>query len=85
MLIQGDCLEAMKTMETNSIDLLFCDLPYGTTRNDWDVIIPLDKLWEQYNTIIKKNEEKLYSEKIMTTERVQRMTVMTIIIIIVYS
>jgi DNA modification methylase len=50
----GDCLEVMKTIEDNSIDAIICDLPYGTTRNKWDSIIPLDLLWEQYNRIIKE-------------------------------
>lgn len=51
----GDCLEVMKNIENESIDLILCDLPYGVTRNKWDVVIPFDKLWEQYNRIIKKN------------------------------
>jgi DNA modification methylase len=50
----GDCLEVMKTIEDKSIDAIICDLPYGTTRNKWDSIIPLDLLWEQYNRIIKE-------------------------------
>jgi site-specific DNA-methyltransferase (adenine-specific) len=51
----GDCLEVMKNIESKSIDMILCDLPYGTTRNRWDSIIPLDKLWEQYERIIKDN------------------------------
>lgn len=54
-LLQGDCLELMKNIPNKSIDLILCDLPYGTTRNKWDAIIPFDKLWEQYNRIIKDN------------------------------
>jgi site-specific DNA-methyltransferase (adenine-specific) len=54
-LINGESLDVMSKIDNESIDMIFCDLPYGTTRNDWDVIIPLDKLWEQYNRIIKKN------------------------------
>lgn len=50
---QGDCLEIMKDIPDKSIDLILCDLPYGTTRNKWDSIIPLDKLWDQYERIIK--------------------------------
>ena len=50
---QGDCLELMKSIEDKSIDLILCDLPYGTTKNKWDSIIDLDSLWEQYNRIIK--------------------------------
>jgi DNA modification methylase len=53
--IQGDCLEVMKELPSNSIDMILCDLPYGTTQNKWDSVIPLDKLWEQYERIIKEN------------------------------
>ena len=49
----GDCLELMKDIPDKSIDMILCDLPYGTTKNKWDSIIPLDKLWEQYERIIK--------------------------------
>ena len=51
----GDCLELMKDIPTKSIDLILCDLPYGTTKCKWDIVIPFDKLWEQYNRIIKDN------------------------------
>lgn len=51
----GDCLEVMKDIPDKSIDMILCDLPYGTTACKWDVIIPFDKLWEQYNRIIKDN------------------------------
>ena len=54
-LLQGDCLELMKNIPDKSIDLILCDLPYGTTHNKWDTIIPFDKLWEQYKRIIKDN------------------------------
>mgnify|MGYP000900871689 CR=1 FL=1 len=50
---QGDCLELMKDLPSKSIDLILCDLPYGTTRNKWDSVIDLELLWEQYNRIIK--------------------------------
>lgn len=50
---QGDCLELMKTIPSKSIDLILCDLPYGTTRNKWDSVLPLDDLWKQYNRVIK--------------------------------
>lgn len=50
---QGDCLELMKDIPDESIDMILCDLPYGTTACKWDSIIPFDKLWEQYNRIIK--------------------------------
>ena len=52
---QGDCLELMKDIPDKSIDMILCDLPYGTTACKWDMVIPFDKLWEQYNRIIKDN------------------------------
>lgn len=55
VLICGDCLKEMQKIENETIDLILCDLPYGITKNKWDVIIPFDKLWEQYNRIIKQN------------------------------
>ena len=54
-LYKGDCLEEMKKIPDKSIDLILCDLPYGCTKCTWDVIISFDKLWEQYNRIIKIN------------------------------
>ena len=55
ILWNGDCLELMKNISDNSIDCIICDLPYGTTSCSWDILIPFDKLWEQYNRIIKDN------------------------------
>jgi site-specific DNA-methyltransferase (adenine-specific) len=52
---EGDCLELMKEIPDKSIDMILCDLPYGTTRNKWDSVIPLEPLWEQYNRVIKDN------------------------------
>ena len=52
-LYQGDCLEKMKNIPDKSVDMILCDLPYGTTQNKWDSIIPLEPLWEQYKRIIK--------------------------------
>lgn len=49
-----DCLEGMKRIPDGSIDAVICDLPYGTTRNQWDSVIPLDKLWAEYRRIIKE-------------------------------
>ena len=48
-----DCLEGMKRIPDKSVDMILCDLPYGTTRNKWDSIIPLEPLWEQYERVIK--------------------------------
>lgn len=50
-----DCIEGMKLIKNKSIDMILCDLPYGTTKNKWDTIIPLHDLWEQYERIIKDN------------------------------
>ncbi|HIP11271.1 MAG TPA: site-specific DNA-methyltransferase [Arcobacter sp.] len=51
----GDCLEVMSDIPDKSIDMILCDLPYGTTQNKWDSVIPLEKLWYQYHRIIKDN------------------------------
>jgi len=53
--IQGDCLEEMPKIPDKSIDMILCDLPYGTTACKWDTIIPFEPLWEQYKRIIKDN------------------------------
>lgn len=53
--IEGDCLEIMKDIPDNSINMILCDLPYGTTQNEWDSVIPLNKLWSEYERIIKDN------------------------------
>lgn len=55
MLLQGDCLELMKDIPDKSIDMVFCDLPYGTTACKWDSIIPLEPLWKHYKRLIKDN------------------------------
>lgn len=52
---QGDCLELMKDIPDKSIDMILCDLPYGTTNCKWDSVIPFEPLWEQYKRIIKDN------------------------------
>lgn len=52
---QGDCLEIMKSIPDKSVDMICCDLPYGVTNNKKDIALPFDKLWEQYNRIIKDN------------------------------
>lgn len=53
MLYNGDCLDIMKSLSNKSVDMVLCDLPYGTTRNKWDSVIDLDMLWKEYNRIIK--------------------------------
>jgi site-specific DNA-methyltransferase (adenine-specific) len=52
-LVNADCFEVFPFIEDKSIDTIICDLPYGTTACAWDVVIPFDKLWEQYRRIIK--------------------------------
>lgn len=54
-LYYADCMDILKGIPEGSIDMILCDLPYGTTRNKWDVIIPLEPLWAQYRRIIKSN------------------------------
>lgn len=53
--IEGDCLDVMNEIPSKSIDMILCDLPYGTTQNRWDSVIDLDLLWKQYKRIIKDN------------------------------
>lgn len=53
--LHGDCLELMKDIPNKSIDMILCDLPYGTTACKWDSIIPFEPLWEQYERVIKDN------------------------------
>lgn len=66
-----DCLEGMKQIPDGSVDAIICDLPYGTTANDWDSVIPFDKLWEQYKRIRKPNAPILLfgAEPFMTAVR----------------
>lgn len=52
-LMKGDCLERMKEIQDGSVDLILCDLPYGTTQNKWDSVIPFDQLWTHYKRICK--------------------------------
>jgi site-specific DNA-methyltransferase (adenine-specific) len=54
-ILLGDCLELMNDIPNGNIDMILADLPYGTTACKWDTIIPFDKLWEQYERIIKPN------------------------------
>ena len=54
-LMQGDCLERMKEIPDNSVDMILTDPPYGTTACKWDSIIPLDEMWKELNRVIKDN------------------------------
>lgn len=55
ILRQGDCIELMSKLPNKSIDMILCDLPYGTTKNKWDCVIDLKQLWSQYERLIKDN------------------------------
>lgn len=52
---QGNCLEIMPQIPSGSVDMILCDLPYGTTACKWDTVIPFEPLWAEYKRIIKKN------------------------------
>jgi len=54
-LFEDDCLDVMEHLPDNSVDMVLCDLPYGTTQNKWDSVIDLTKLWDRYSRIVKKN------------------------------
>ena len=64
-----DCFDGFKKIDDKSIDMILCDLPYGTTRNKWDVILPFDELWREYERIIKDNGcIALFSAQPFTTD-----------------
>ena len=68
-LLNGDCLRLMKQIPNKSIDMILCDLPYGTTECKWDTVIPFEPLWEQYNRVIKDNGAiVLFGSQPFTTE-----------------
>ena len=68
-LYNGDCLEIMKDISDKSVDMILCDLPYGTTKCKWDKIIPFEPLWKQYRRIIKDNGAiLLFSSQPFTTD-----------------
>ena len=80
-LMQGDCLEFMKDIPDKSIDMILCDLPYGTTQNKWDIIIPFQSLWGGYDRIIKDNgvivlfgQSRFSAQLIMSNLRMYRYT-----------
>ncbi len=54
-ILLGDCLELMKDIPSGSIDMILADLPYGTTKNKWDAVIPFNELWKEYKRITKVN------------------------------
>lgn len=54
-IFEGDCLEIMKTLPFNSVDMVMCDLPYGTTQNKWDAVIPFKALWDAYAPVVRED------------------------------
>ena len=77
--LHGDCLELMKDIPDGSVDMILCDLPYGTTQNKWDSIIDLNLLWEQYNRLIKFNgaivlfgQDKFSAKMMLHQEKLHR-------------
>lgn len=67
-LFHGDCLVGLSRVETGSVDLVLCDLPYGTTSCAWDTVIPFEPLWEQYRRIVKpKGALVLFAAQPFTT------------------
>lgn len=52
-LYHGDCLEVMNNIPDHSINMILCDLPYGTTHNKWDVVIPCEPLWQHYKRVLQ--------------------------------
>ncbi len=54
-ILHGDCLDLLKEVPDGSIDMVLADLPYGTTQNSWDSVIPLDELWTQYKRVTKQD------------------------------
>ena len=75
----GDCIEKMKDIPDQSIDMILCDLPYGTTKNKWDNVIPFDQLWAQYERIIKDHgaivlfgQDKFTAKCMLSNEKLHR-------------
>lgn len=78
-LMFGDCLELMDYIYDGSVDLILCDLPYGLTKNKWDSVIDLPKLWQHYERIIKPNgaiilfgQDKFSAKLMLSNEKLHR-------------
>lgn len=73
----GDCLDVMKDIPDNTIDCVICDLPYGTTEADWDSVIPMDKLWAEYDRVCTSTANILLfgSEPFSTTLRMNKLDI----------
>lgn len=71
-LILGDCLEKMKEIPDGSVDMILCDLPYGTTACSWDTVIPFEPLWEDYRRLIRPDGAVvLFGSQPFTTDLIQ--------------
>lgn len=68
-LFEGDCLTILPTLDPHSVDLILCDLPYGTTQNRWDSVINLDRLWAEYRRILKPNGAVVLTSQGLFTAR----------------
>lgn len=60
-LMLGDCLEMMGEIEDGSVDMILCDLPYGTTQNSWDAVIPFEPMWAHVKRVLKKNGAAVFT------------------------
>jgi DNA modification methylase len=61
LLLQGECLDRMKEIPSGSVDMVLCDLPYGTTQNKWDSVIPLEPLWKEYLRVCRKSAAMVFT------------------------
>lgn len=66
---EGDCLKLLSKIDSSSVDMVLCDLPYGTTQNKWDSLIPLDELWAHYERIVKPKGVIVLSSQGLFTAR----------------
>lgn len=60
-IVNADCLDVMKYIKSNSIDMVLCDLPYGSTACKWDIILPFEELWKEYYRICKENSAMVFT------------------------
>jgi len=67
--IEGDCISVMRHLPNSCIDMVLCDLPYGTTQNKWDSIVPLDELWAEYKRIVKPSSAIVLTSQGMFTAK----------------
>ena len=71
-LLNGDCMELLPEIPTGSVDLVLCDLPYGTTDCKWDIVLPMDKLWKEYRRVLKTNGvAALFAAQPFTTDLIK--------------